>query len=101
MTELSKQYQHLGAAAAKKKLSGVPKSERHKAALRGKRPHVNQTGGNNNNAVAVETPYGAFGSVSECARFIQAKLDYDYKKAYGYVCSRVSGNKYPDWKRAN
>lgn len=99
MRELSKKYQHLGADGAKKKLAGVPKSEAHKIALRGKRPHVNQTGGNNNNAVSIETPHGKFESISECARFMQPMLGFDYKKTYNIVCRRVSGNKYPDWKR--
>lgn len=51
-----------------KKLKGVPKSESHKAAMRGLRPHVNQTGGDNNNARRIETPYGSFGSIADAAR---------------------------------
>jgi hypothetical protein len=51
-----------------------PKTEAHKQAMRGKRPHVNQTGGINNNACAINTPYGTFGSVSEAAEALAGKI---------------------------
>lgn len=47
---------------------GVPKSESHKQNMRGKRPHVNQTGVNNNAFKGfIHTPYGVFESLSEAA----------------------------------
>lgn len=49
-------------------LKGKPKSEAHKNNLKGPRPHVNQAGSNNNNAVAISTPHGIFGSISEAAK---------------------------------
>lgn len=46
-----------------------PKTEIEKAAMRGKRPHVNQTGINNNNFQGYYiTPLGKFDSVSEAAK---------------------------------
>lgn len=47
-------------------LKGKSKTEKHKEALRGKRPHVNQTSSNNNNAIGLYiTPWGEFGCVKE------------------------------------
>jgi len=51
-----------------RKLKGVPKTEAHRAALRGPRPHVNQTGSKNNNARAIKTSRGNFGSIADAAR---------------------------------
>jgi len=39
--------------------------------MRGKRPHVSQSGSKNNNAKAIQTPYGIFGSVREASQQIQ------------------------------
>lgn len=49
------------------RLLGIPKTENHKTAMRGKRPHVNQSGSKNNNAKKINTPFGVFGSIKECA----------------------------------
>lgn len=76
LKEHIKTVQHLGAAAAKEKLTGVPKTKEHIENMRGKRPHVNQTGGRNNNAKKIETPFGNFDSISEASRLIEA---YTYK----------------------
>jgi hypothetical protein len=54
---------------------GQPKSEQHKLSMRGKRPHVSQTGSNNNNAVSIETPYGNFGSIKEASVALNMKYD--------------------------
>lgn len=56
---------HLGKISSER-LTGVPKSEQHKNNMRGKRPHVIQSGKNNNNAKPVMTPYGFFGSTKDC-----------------------------------
>ena len=72
----TKNIQLLGAKAAKEKLTGVLKSEEHKENMRGKRPHVNQTGDRNNNAKKIETPFGIFGSIREASNKIEG---YTYK----------------------
>ena len=54
-------------------LKDVPKSEEHKRNMKGKRPHVNQTGHNNNNAKSVLTPYGKFGSSKDAHRYMATK----------------------------
>ena len=76
LKEHIKIIQPLAAKAAKEKLTGVSKSEEHKENMRGKRPHVNQTGNKNNFAKAIETPFGIFGSISEAAQQIK---DYTYR----------------------
>ena len=62
--------------AAKYKMTGVPKTENHKQNMRGKRPHVNQTGTKNNNAKSITTPFGIFGSISEAASCLEG---YTYR----------------------
>jgi hypothetical protein len=74
-----KSIQPLAAKAAKEKLTGVLKSEKHKENMRGKRPHINQTGSNNNNSKGIVTPYGIFGSISEASRQING---YTYKMVW-------------------
>ena len=70
------------------KMKGVPKSEEHKKALRGLRPHVNQTGAVNNNAHPINTPYGVFGSISE---FIKAHgNEIPFKEKYYYVNKMIN-----------
>ena len=77
--------QPLAAKAAKEKLTGVLKSEEHKKNMRGKRPHVNQSGSKNNFAKKIQTPFGVFGSIREASEKIQnfsypmiwKKLKYD------------------------
>lgn len=47
---------------------GVPKSDAHKQSMRGKRPHVNQTGSNNNAFKGfIQTPLGVFDSLKQAA----------------------------------
>ena len=65
MKEIVKVSQPLAAKAAKEKLTGVSKTEQHKKNMRGKRPHVVQSGNKNNNAKSIQTPYGIFGSIRE------------------------------------
>lgn len=72
------------------KQRGKPKSEEHKKKCRGKRPHVNQKYSNNNNAVAIETPYGFFGSIREAADVLNIKYDTVYYK--------LNTNK-PGWRK--
>jgi hypothetical protein len=71
LKEHIKTIQPLDAIAAKEKLTGVPKSQEHKNNMRGKRLHVNQTGGKNNNAKRIETPFGIFDSISDASRQIK------------------------------
>jgi hypothetical protein len=68
--------QPLAAKAAKLKLKNVPKSEEHKQNMRGKRPHVNQAGANNNNAKKIKTPFGIFDSIRDASKNIEG---YSYK----------------------
>jgi hypothetical protein len=76
LKEQVKKVQPLAAKAAKEKLSGVSKTEQHKQKMRGKRPHVNQTGEKNNNAKKIVTPFGIFGSISEASKKIEG---YTYR----------------------
>ncbi len=71
-----KVIQPLASKASKEKLTGVSKTEDHKQNMRGKRPHVNQTGSKNNFAKTIETPFGIFGSIREASQQIQG---YTYK----------------------
>ena len=68
--------QPLAVIAAKEKMTGVLKTEEHKKNMRGKRPHVSQTGSKNNNAKRIETPFGIFGSIREASHQIEG---YTYK----------------------
>jgi hypothetical protein len=76
LKEQVKISQPLAAKAAKEKLTGVPKSEEHKQKMRGKRPHVNQTAGKNNNSKKIETPFGVFNSIKEASNKIEG---YSYR----------------------
>jgi hypothetical protein len=76
LKEHIKRIQPLAAKSAKEKLTGVSKSEEHKQNMRGKRPHVNQTGSKNNFAKKIETPFGIFGSIREASQQING---YTYK----------------------
>lgn len=76
LEEQRKIYHHLAVKAAKEKLTGVPKTEQHKQKMRGKRPHVNQSGAKNNYAKKIETPFGIFGSIREASQQING---YTYK----------------------
>jgi len=76
LSEHIKIIQPLAAKAAKEKLTGISKTEQHKQNMRGKRPHVNQTGNKNNNAKSIQTPFGIFGSIREASQQIKG---YTYK----------------------
>lgn len=71
LKEQVKISQPLAAKAAKEKLTGVSKTEQHKENMRGKRPHVVQSGSKNNNAKSIQTPHGIFGSIREAAQQIE------------------------------
>lgn len=71
-----KKSQPLAAKAAKIKLKGVPKTDEHKMNMRGKRPHVDQSGSKNNFAKKIITPFGEFGSIREASLSIEG---YTYK----------------------
>lgn len=56
------------AAAVSARHKGIAKSDQHKQNMRGKRPHVNQTGSNNNAFKGlVQTPVGVFESLKQAA----------------------------------
>lgn len=82
LAEQRKISQPLATKAAKEKLKGVPKTESHKQNLRGKRPHVNQSGSNNNNSKKIKTPFGIFGSIREASYKIEG---YNYRM----ICYRL------------
>lgn len=52
-----------------------PKPEWVKIKYRGKRPHVNQTGSKNNNAVKIMTPFGKFDSIVEASKNLSIVYD--------------------------
>lgn len=78
------------AKAFSEMLKGVPKTEEHKKAMRGKRPHVNQSGGRNNNARPIMSPYGRFETMSDCAKHIG--------RGVSYVSYQLDQKK-KDWRR--
>lgn len=89
LTEHIKVIQPLAAQAAKEKLTGVAKTEQHKKNMRGKRPHVNQTGSKNNFAKKIETPFGVFGSIREASQQIEGYT-------YSMVWNRLQNDN--DWR---
>jgi hypothetical protein len=84
-----KNIQPLAAKAAKQKLTGVLKTEEHKNNMRGKRPHVNQTGSKNNFAKKIETPFGIFGSIREASHQIEGHT-------YKMIWNRLQNDK--EWR---
>lgn len=83
-----KLIQPKAAAAAKKKLSGFPKTENHKEKMRGLRPHVIQSGSNNNNSKKIKTPFGIFGSIIEASYKIEG---YTYRMIWNRLQKMVNG----------
>jgi len=77
---------------AKDKLTGIQKTEKHKEAMRGKRPHVDQSGSKNNNSKRIVTPFGIFGSIREASLNIEGYT-------YGMICYRLKLNK--EWRYDN
>lgn len=75
--------------SAKEKLTGVPKTEEHKQKMRGKRPHVNQSGSKNNFAKKIQTPFGIFGSIREASQQINGYT-------YSMIWRKLQNNK--EWK---
>ena len=76
------------------KLRGVKKSENHKNNMKGKRPHVNQKGRNNNAFKGfIQTPYGVFESLHAAA----AVENVDYST----IAYRIHSNseKFTNYKR--
>ncbi len=80
-----KVIQPKAAAAAKKKLSGLAKTEEHREKMRGLRPHVTQSGSNNNNSKKIKTPFGIFGSIIEASHKIEGHT-------YRMIWNRVQKN---------
>lgn len=78
----------------KQKMSG-PKSEQHKNNMRGCRPHVNQSGKNNNAFKGyILTPYGKFESLKEAAKIenvhfstISLRIKSDSFENYKRICA--------------
>ena len=81
-----KLIQPLAAKVSKEKLTGVAKTEQHKQNMRGKRPHVNQTGSKNNFAKKIKTPFGIFGSIREASQQIEG---YTYKMIWDRLQNNV------------
>lgn len=78
---------------SKERMAGIPKTEIHKEKLRGKRPHVKQNAGKNNNAKTIETPYGVFDSLKTAWIELNEKgIKLSYKQIYDRL------NTKPDWK---
>jgi hypothetical protein len=78
---------------AKERMTGIPKKESHKENMRGKRPHIKQNAGKNNNAKAIETPYGTFDSLKTAWIELNEKgIKLSYKQIYDRL------NTKPNWK---
>lgn len=78
---------------AKERMTGVLKTKSHKENMRGARPHIKQNAGKNNNAKAIETPYGAFDSLKTAYIELNKKgINLSYKQIYDRL------NTKPDWK---
>lgn len=91
LIERIKKIQPLAAKAASEKLKGVKKTEEHKNNMKGKRPHVNQSGSQNNNAKSINTPFGIFGSIKEASMEIEG---YTYKMIWDRLNSKNSNWSY-------
>lgn len=75
----------------KQKMRG-PKSEKHKANIRGVRPHVNQTGIKNNAFKGyILTPYGIFETLKEAAIFENVHLST--------ISFRIKNDSFKNYKR--
>lgn len=71
---------------SKARFTGKPKTESHKKNLSGKRPHINQTGSNNNAAQAIITPFGIFACVSEFIREVETlNIQYSKQQIYKFI----------------
>jgi hypothetical protein len=77
-------------------LKGKPKSKQHIINMCGARPHVNQTGSNNNNAKKIKTPYGVFNSISECVKYMQKSINRE-DKHIRYIINKHLINHAKDW----
>ena len=67
-----------------------PKTESERMSMRGKRPHVNQSGSKNNNAKQIKTPYGIFGSIAEGSE----KLSMSYDNLHYKLRAKHTGWEY-------
>lgn len=54
---------------------GISKTKAQRESFRGKRPHINQKAGMNNNAKKICTPFGVFTSLKEASENLQMKYD--------------------------
>lgn len=81
----------LGKAAAAAQI-GIPKTEDHKKKMRGRRPHVNQSGGKNNNAKSLITPFGEFGSISELLNKYGDEIPGSGTGKYRYIHKMIKNN---------
>ena len=72
--------------AARKRLSESRKSIplKWKEKLKGKRPHVDQSGSKNNNAKSIFTPYGKYGSIRDAS----IALNMKYKNLYYKIVNK-------------
>jgi hypothetical protein len=75
------------------KVNKRPKTEKEKASMRGKRPHVNQSGSRNNNAKTISTPFGVFGSIKECSE----KTGIAYDNVHYKLRTKHNGWEYISW----
>lgn len=71
-------------------LKDKPKSDNHKQAMRGSRPHVNQSCSKNNNARKICTPHGVFESIIDCSK----TLNIAYNNVYYKLRSKHKGWEY-------
>lgn len=79
---------------AKKRMKGIPKTKQHIEKLKGKRPQFNQTGGKNNNAKPISTPYGIFDSMKTTHRELN-KMGIEI--TYRQISYKLSRNNHNDW----
>lgn len=82
---------NLGKSAAAAQI-GIPKTENHKKKMRGLRPHVNQTGGRNNNANPIKTTLGTFGSMSELLNKYGDQIPGSGTGKYRYIHKMIKQN---------
>lgn len=74
------------------KFKGRTKTEEHKSKMRGKRPHVNQRGVNNNAFKGVIiTPFGEFENLHEAAEIESVH--------FSTIAWRINSNNYKDYMR--
>jgi hypothetical protein len=73
----------------------IDKEKRKNMGGRGPRPHVNQSGAFNNNSKSINSPFGKFGSIQDCAEYMSStnglKISQNRYLINKYIKSKEKG----------